>query len=201
MTAKYNMKKAIINDFDKKKNYNCILKKIGENKMDNMEKYKKFIVPGCLVTLILICGIVIFNNSSKSLKNTEDNSSQKEEQKQNVPDNIIFNDAIVSDNSASIDAHPVYTDIDGSAVEKNLLGKFSFLSNLNIPHDYELKRMFELYVRGDNDSSDYNKLWQYDVYFTTANVVLQRKLALFLLKKIIFLVAMNLIGMIFLNLL
>ena len=170
MTAKYNMKKAIINDFDKKKNYNCILKKIGENKMDNMEKYKKFIVPGCLVTLILICGIVIFNNSSKSLKNTEDNSSQKEEQKQNVPDNIIFNDAIVSDNSASIDAHPVYTDIDGSAVEKNLLGKFSFLSNLNIPHDYELKRMFELYVRGDNDSSDYNKLWQYDVYFTTANV-------------------------------
>jgi len=44
-----------------------------------------------------------------------------------------------------------------------------FLSNLNIPDDYELKRMFELYVRENSDSNDYNKLWQYDVYFTTVD--------------------------------
>ena len=96
MTTKDNMKKTIMNDFDKKKNYNCILQKIGDNKMNNMEKYKKFIVPGCLVALILICGVVVFYSNSKSLKYIDNNLSQREEQKTNVADNIIFNNTSIS---------------------------------------------------------------------------------------------------------
>ena len=165
MINKDKLKNIIDGDFDKNNNYNCILKRIADNKINNMGKYKSFIVSGCLVALILICGIA-FNNGFKSLKNVDDNSSQQ----QNTLDNIIFNNISISDNSTSIDARPIYADIDGSSDEKNLLWNFSFLSNLNIPDDYELKRMFELYVRGDNDSIDYNKLWQYDVYFTTVNV-------------------------------
>lgn len=159
MSNKDKLKKVIIKDFDKNKNYNFILDKMEDN---NMGKYNKFIIPGCLVILVLICEIVVFNSDFKKL---DDNPK-----KEIIEDNIIFNNTSISDSSTSIDAHPVYMDIDGKSVEKNLLGKFSFLSNLNIPQNYELKRMFELYVRGDADSSDYNKLWQYDVYFTTVNV-------------------------------
>ena len=64
MINKNDMKKAIINDFNKKKNYDYILKKIGENKM---KKFNKIVIPSGLVTLIMICGIIVF--SHKELKN------------------------------------------------------------------------------------------------------------------------------------
>ena len=163
MTNKDKLKNIIDNDFDKNNNYNDILRKIEGN--NSMKKYGYVLTFACFV---LVVGVILFNNF-----NTDETVILEEPI---IEDNIIFNNISVSDNSASIDAYPVYVgiggnaDIDGSAVEKDLLGKFSFLSNLNIPHDYELKRMFELYVRGDNNSSDYDKLWQYDVYFTTVNV-------------------------------
>ena len=163
MTNKDKLENIIDNDYNKDNNYNDILKRIEGN--NYMKKYVYILTFACFV---LVIGVIFFNNFDKDQTVVLD--------KPIVEDNIIFNNISVSDNSASFDAYPVYVgiggnaDIDGSADEKDLLGKFSFLSNLNIPHDYELKRMFELYVRGDNNSSDYDKLWQYDVYFATVNV-------------------------------
>ena len=160
MTTKDNMKKTIMNDFDKKKNYNCILKRIGDNKMNSMEKYKKFIVPGCLVALILICGIVVFNNNSKNLKNTDNNSSQKEEQKQNVPDNIVFNDGSIGKNNDSIAARPVYTSVKT---------QFKFLENLTIPDGFVISNEMEVYVNADEDDHNMSKLWEYNIEYCKFN--------------------------------
>lgn len=158
MNVKDNMKKTIMKDFDKKKNYNCILKKMGENKMNHMEKYKKFIVPGCLVALILICGIVLFNNNSKNFKNIDDNSNQKEEN--NVPDNIIFNNSSIEKTNDSIAARPVYTSVKT---------QFSFLDNLAVPEGFVISNEMEVYVSADENDHNMSKLWEYHLEYCAFN--------------------------------
>ncbi|MBP3920636.1 MAG: hypothetical protein J6D28_03625 [Bacilli bacterium] len=166
MTNKDNIKKTIMNYFDKKQNYNYILRRIGKNKMN---KFNKIVVPSCVLTLTLIFGIVVFNNNSECLK---DNSISDNSQKQDGVDNIIFNNGSIYNINASVDAHPVdVMDIDGMANEADLIKKFSFLNDLNIPGDYDIARMYELYVKENVDENDYNKLWQYHILFTAPNEI------------------------------
>ena len=125
MTNKDKLKNIIDNDYNKYNNYNDILKRIEGN--NSMKKYGYVLTFACFVIVI---GAIVFNNFDKDQTVVLG--------KPIVEDNIIFNNISIVDGYTSIDAYPVYVgiggnaDIDGSADEKDLLGKFSFLSKENV---------------------------------------------------------------------
>lgn len=133
-----NMRNIIRNDFDKHKNYNSIMSRIGENKMNN---FKKYIIPSCIVVFVMIFSIVLMNN----------NLVQKQKN-----DTIIFNDGSLKQN----------LDIDGKAIDTEIVTRFGFLSNLDIPNEYKIERSFEQYERANREDLDYAKLWQYVIIYT-----------------------------------
>lgn len=120
MTNRNNVKKTIMNDFSKKKNYSYILKKIGENKMGN---FWKVVVPSCLAILVLICGIVVFNN--KELKNNNEDMPKYDNK-------IVINKVENLKNPNSSIAGGVY-DIAGGFYEKaieELEDEYPFINHL-----------------------------------------------------------------------
>ena len=149
MSNKDKLKKVIIKDFDKNKNYNFILDKMEDN---NMGKYNKFIIFGCLVVLVLICGIVVFNSDFKKL---DDNPK-----KEIIEDNIIFNNCGIEKSNDSIAARPVYVSIKS---------KFSFLDNLAVPEGFVISNEMEVYVSADQNDHNMSKLWEYYLEYCAFN--------------------------------
>lgn len=149
MSNKDKLKKLIIKDFDKNKNYNFILDKMEDN---NMGKYNKFIIFGCLVVLVLICGIVVFNSEFKKL-----NDNPK---KEIIEDNIIFNNGGMEKSNDSIAARPVYVSIKS---------KFSFLDNLVVPEGFVISNEMEVYVSADQNDHNMSKLWEYYLEYCAFN--------------------------------
>ena len=147
MTNKDNMKKVIMNDFDKNNNYNNIIEKIGDK---NVNKYK--IIASCAVFLILICGIVVSNSDFRKLDDTP--------KKEFIEDNIIFNDDGYVSTDDSIAARPVYIPIKS---------KFSFLSNLAIPDGFVISNEMEVYVSADENDHNMSKLWEYYLEYCVFN--------------------------------
>lgn len=124
MLNKDDMRKTIMNDFSKKKNYDYILKKIGENKM---VKFNKIAISSCLITLILICGIVVFTVNHKELKNNNEKIPDYENK-------ILINKLDDLNNSNASIAGGIY-DIAGGFYEKaieELEDEYPFISNLFI---------------------------------------------------------------------
>lgn len=152
MTNKDKLKNIIDNDYNKYNNYNDILRRIEGN--NSMKKYGYVLTFACFV---LVIGVIFFNNFDKDQTVVLD--------KPIVEDNIIFNNISIVDGYTSIDAYPVKEDIDARAVNSNLLEKFSFLNNLNVPDEYKMDSMFEVYVKENLDSKEYNKIWQYSVSY------------------------------------
>lgn len=124
MTNKEKMKKVIIEDFNKAKNNSYIIERIEENKM---KKFNKIAIPSCLIILILVCGIIVFNGNNKELKNNNGVLP--------VHDNkIIINKVDNSDNSVSSVAGGIY-DIAGGFYEKaveELQKEYPFINHLFI---------------------------------------------------------------------
>lgn len=149
MSNKNKLKKVIIKDFDKNKNYNFILDKMEDN---NMGKYNKFIIPGCLVILVLICGIVVINSDFKKL---DDNPK-----KEIIEDNIIFNNGGMEKSNDSIVSRPVYVSIKS---------KFSFLDNLAVPEGFVISNEMEVYVSADQNDHNMSKLWEYYLEYCAFN--------------------------------
>lgn len=124
MTNKNNLKSIIKNDFSKENNYNYILRKIGDNRVG---KFKKVVLSSCLVMLFLICGIFIFSNYNKELKNDNQNAPT-------YKNKIVINKLESFDNLNSSIAGGIY-DIAGGFYEKaveELEKEYPFINHLFI---------------------------------------------------------------------
>lgn len=52
-------------------------------------------------------------------------------------------------------------------VDKDLTNEFKFVNNLSIPKNYILKRSFEIYEKENINDTNYSKLWQYVLIYST----------------------------------
>lgn len=122
MTNKENMRKIIMKDFNKGKNYGHIIERIEENKM---KKFNKIAIPSCLAMLILVCGIIVFNGNNKNLKNNNEAPTANK---------ILINKLDNSNNSVSSIAGGIY-DIAGGFYEQaieELEKEYPFINDLFI---------------------------------------------------------------------
>ena len=52
-------------------------------------------------------------------------------------------------------------------VDKDLTIEFKFVNNLSIPKNYILERSFEIYEKENINDTNYSKLWQYVLIYST----------------------------------
>lgn len=123
-----------------KESFYEILKK----RITDMRSLKYVLAP--IITLsIVLAGIISFNN----MNNKSDLQIAKE-------DNIVFN------NNNNIEK---LTDIVGKSIKIDVISKFKFLHNLNIPKEYELEYQYALYEKENLDDAEYTKLWQHEIFY------------------------------------
>lgn len=115
MTNKDNMKKTIINDFNKKQNYSYILKKIGDNEM---KIFQKIVIPCCIIVLIFVCGIITFINKNKYLKDNNDGSMYN--------NNILINQI---DNLDNLNSSSIAGELHERTIE-DLKEEYPFIDNI-----------------------------------------------------------------------
>lgn len=139
MTNKEKIKKVIEKDFDKKSNYDMIIKKT-ENIGFNVKKIKYAIIPISIIILIVIT--LIFNNNPKTLPKI-------------LEENIKYNNKIII-NDYDFITPEVTASIAGEAYEKSieeLISEYSFINNFFIfGSDTKIKRCFEYKYENDQYS-------------------------------------------------
>lgn len=151
---KENMKKIIMNNYDKEKNYKIIAKKIG-NKKEKINVYKYSAIPVCMIVLIFL--VCIFNSNHNNLKSIDEkdininhfNTSHGE-------NNIIIND---------ISSREETYDMDFKIQNGVYIPYFEVLSNLNIPSDFDsIEDMRALWVKSNPNSNNYDILNNYELH-------------------------------------
>ena len=141
--------------FDKDKNYEKILQKVDNKKINYNTILKYSITTICLVFVITVGAKI--NSKYFMTKRTEEIPNQAE----------IAQDDIIKINNTAIQLEAL--DIDAKFVEKDLKKEFDFMKNIYIP-DYcmENYRQGEIYVRENIEDDAYSKLYQYSVSYYTS---------------------------------
>lgn len=147
MTNKDKLKIVIENDYNKKNNYDDILRRIGGK--NYMKKYSYILVFTCFA---LVVGVIFFNNFNNDKVVVLDKTI--------VEDNIIFNDGGFRGDFDSIAARPVYTPIKF---------RFSFFDNLVIPEGFVISNEMEVYVPASENDHNMSKLWEYYLEYCVFN--------------------------------
>ena len=127
-----------LNDIDEK----ILIEALEDKKPKHINKtWVYFFTPTIALMVMLTC-VIYINKNLKSdnlqlAKNNEIQNIVKDENK----DNIIFN------NNNIITA----SDIDGKSKKEDVISKFEFLKELNIPKEYSLINQYALYEKEDDD--------------------------------------------------
>lgn len=141
-----------LNDIDEK----ILIEALEDKKPKHINKtWVYFFTPTIALMLMLTC-VIYINKNLKSdnlqlAKNNEIQNIVKDENK----DSIIFN------NNNIITA----SDIDGKSKKEDVISKFEFLKELNIPKEYSLINQYALYEKENLNEKEYTKLWQYSIYY------------------------------------
>lgn len=160
MSNKKIFKKLYSNKINKDYNYKIILKSIEKDNINMKKNIIKWAIPVCLI--IVICGIVLLNKNNNGIiyKPSGPNISDKGNYE------IYINKA----NSLGI------LDIDAKLENVNdiFIPYFDFLSNLDIPKDFDNLIMKALYVKSDVNKEEYDIINSYN--FTYLNTKNNRKI-------------------------
>ena len=156
MTNKEKLKRAIEQDINPKDYYKEIIKKI--EKEDKMKKEKNLLkwsfVPICLVAII--SGVLLINDHNKQLKS--DIYKPNIETKDNI--NLYINDiSKMTQGMLRLDADIKTTSIDSFPY-------FKEIADIKIPSDFSEQESYEIYIKPDRDSKDYNILQSYEINYS-----------------------------------
>lgn len=151
MTNKEKLTRAIEQDINSKDYYSEIINQIekGERNMrkkNNMWKWS--FVPICFVAII--SGILL-NDNKKELKYNIDKPNIEEKDNVSLYINDISN---MTQGALRIDA-----DIKSTNIENILY--FKEIANIKIPSDFDTQEVYEIYVKSDRESNEYNILQSY----------------------------------------
>lgn len=161
MSNKKIFKKLYSNKINKDYNYKTILKSIERNNVNVKKNIIKWaIVPVCLI--MVICGVVLLNKDNNGIIYKPSGPIISDEDNYE----IYINNA----NSLAI------LDIDAKLENVNdiFIPYFDFLSNLDIPKDFDNLIMKALYVKSDVNKEEYDILNSYN--FTYLNTKNNRKI-------------------------
>ena len=155
MTNKEKLKRAIEQDINPKDYYKEIIKKI--EKEDKMKKEKNLLkwsfVPICLVAII--SGVLLINNNKQLKPNIYKPNT---ETKANV--NLYINDVSkMTQGMLRLDADIKTTSIDSFPY-------FKEIADIKIPSDFSEQESYEIYIKPDRDSKDYNILQSYEINYS-----------------------------------
>lgn len=156
MTNKEKLKRAIEQDINPKDYYKEIIKKI--EKEDTMKKEKNLLkwsfVPICLVAII--SGVLLIKDHNKQLKS--DIYKPNIETKDNI--NLYINDiSKMTQGMLKLDADIKTTSIDSFPY-------FKEITDIKIPSDFSEQESYEIYIKPDRDSKDYNILQSYEINYS-----------------------------------
>lgn len=156
MTNKEKLKRAIEQDINPKDYYKEIIKKI--EKEDKVKKEKNLLkwsfVPICLVAII--SGVLLINDYNKQLKS--DIYKPNIETKDNI--NLYINDiSKMTQGMLKLDADIKTTSIDSFPY-------FKEITDIKIPSDFSEQESYEIYIKPDRDSKDYNILQSYEINYS-----------------------------------
>lgn len=156
MTNKEKLKRAIEQDINPKDYYKEIIKKI--EKEDKVKKEKNLLkwsfVPICLVAII--SGVLLINDYNKQLKS--DIYKPNIETKDNI--NLYINDiSKMTQGMLRLDADIKTTSIDSFPY-------FKEITDIKIPSDFSEQESYEIYIKPDRDSKDYNILQSYEINYS-----------------------------------
>lgn len=127
------------------------------SKMKNI-KLKYVLAPVMTFAIVLVCMIKINSiNNKPKLEIARDNEIVKENDTKK--DNIIFGTTNIR----------TLADIDGKPVKMDIISKFEFLKNLDIPKGYSLIDQWAIYERENINDTEYSKLWQYELSYRVIN--------------------------------
>ena len=160
MSNKKIFKKLYSNKTNKDYNYKIILKSIERDNINMKKNIIKWAIPVCLI--IVICGIVLLNKNNNGIIYKPSGPIISDEDNYE----IYINNA----NSLGI------LDIDAKLENLNdiFIPYFDFLSNLDIPKDFDNLIMKALYVKSDVNKEEYDILNSYN--FTYLNTKNNRKI-------------------------
>lgn len=121
----------------------------------------KYVLTPIMAFTIVLVGIIAVNNINikKDLEIAKGNEITENKDSDIKEDNISF-----SENNLS-----VLGDIDGKSVKMDVISKFEFLKNLDIPKGYSLIDQWALYERENINDTEYSKLWQYELSYGVIN--------------------------------
>ena len=141
-----------LNDIDEK----ILIEALEDKKPKHINKTWVYFFTPTIAIMVMLTGVIYITKNLKSdnlqlAKNNEIQNIVKDENK----DNIIFN------NNNIITA----SDIDGKSKKEDVISKFEFLKELNIPKEYSLINQYALYEKENLNEKEYTKLWQYSIYY------------------------------------
>ena len=141
-----------LNDIDEK----ILIEALEDKKTKHINKTWVYFFTHTIALMVMLTCVIYINKNLKSdnlqlAKNNEIQNIVKDENK----DNIIFN------NNNIITA----SDIDGKSKKEDVISKFEFLKELNIPKEYSLINQYALYEKENLNEKEYTKLWQYSIYY------------------------------------
>ena len=150
MTNKEKLKKAIEQDINPKDYYKEIINKIergGKIMKKNNNLWKWSFVPICLIAII--SGVLLINNKELKTNIYKPNIETKD----NV--NLYINDVSkMTQGVLSIDADIKITNIKNNQY-------FKEITNIKIPNDFNNQETYEIYVKSNRESEEYNVLQSY----------------------------------------
>ncbi len=156
MTNKEKLNKAIEQDINPKDYYKEIMSKIerGERmKEKNNNLWRWSFVPICLVAII--SSVLLINNDKELKPNIH---IPNIETKDNV--NLYINDVSkMTQGVLRLDADVKVTNIEN-------IPYFKEIADIEIPSDFDSKEAYEIYVRPDRNSQEYNILQSYVVNYS-----------------------------------
>ena len=135
----------IIKEFDMKTNRN-----------------KKIVYIASSICAVFILGIGIFIGTNKLQVDNTLKIGKSEEQNENMEENLKIELNINKLDDASM----ARFDVDIKTIEmENLPEKFNFIKNIIIPNGFELDDSYNIYIRENTDTEEYNILHDYVFYY------------------------------------
>lgn len=159
MSNKKIFKKLYSEKINKDDNYKMILKSIERNNIKMKKNIVKWIsVPACLI--IVICGVVFLNKDNNDIIYKPSDPIISGEKNYEIYINSIESNKGLAKFDADIQMTNYY-----------MIPYFKFLSNLDIPDDFDNKEDFKaIYVKKDKNSKEYDVLNHYELWCrNTAN--------------------------------
>lgn len=159
MSNKKIFKKLYSEKINKDDNYKMILKSIERNNIKMKKNIVKWIsVPACLI--VVICGVVFLNKNNDDIIYKPSDPIISGEKKYEIYINSIESNKGLARIDADIQMTNYY-----------MIPYFEFLSNLDIPDDFDNKEDYKaIYVKKDRNSKDYDVLNNYELWCeNTAN--------------------------------